>query len=60
MNYWTFRRWLLDEIKRAESEYRDDKRLYQCDVTVLPFFVGRIETLQKVLRVLTGKERPVH
>jgi hypothetical protein len=57
MNTWAFRRWLVAEIGRAEKEYREDKKMYQLDETVLPYFCGRVEALKKVLRVLTGKEK---
>lgn len=57
MNRWSFQRWLVAEIGRAQREYREDTRLYQLDVSVLPYFVGRVDALQKVLRVLTGKEK---
>lgn len=57
MNRWSFQRWLVAEIGRAQREYREDKRLYQLDVSVLPYFVGRVDALEKVLRVLTGKEK---
>jgi hypothetical protein len=54
-----FKHWLMREIKAAEREYREDMRLYPCDVTVLPYFCGRIQALKKVQRVLTGAEKGV-
>jgi len=59
MNSWAFKRWLIREIERTKNEYRRDLRTYECDKTVLPYFMGRTEALEKVLRVLTGKELPV-
>lgn len=59
MNAWALKHWLVAEIRKAREEYRVDKTLYEVDVTVLPYFCGRIETLEKVLRVLTGRKERV-